>query len=248
MSTIYPLALLVAALVGLAFSTRWSKPHVSRNEVGVLIVSFLVLGGVSVALAGSRLVPIALLAAAGAAGVVLIRSLVVRKPRGRELAGHLAHLGLAMVLIGAGGSSLGEDFEGAMAPGDEVVVGGKEISLQGISTGEADRFIFVRADFDVNGAPAAPEIRAYEEQQVPVSEPELVTSPLGDVVVAISTVTADASVVNVSVFVRPMVWWVWAGALVLATAGLLDLAATGGAAAARRRSATRAQRSTGTTT
>ena len=247
-STVYPLVLFMVPLMGLAFSTKWSRPEITRQELAITALVFVAAVWLSLAVAVRRLVPIVLLGLAFAALSTLVWSLFRRKPRRHVLAGHLAHIGLAMVLIGAAGSSLGDDFEGSMRPGDEVEVAGETVRLESISTGEGDRFIFVRAVFDVQGAIAEPEIRAYEDQSLPVAEPALVTDPLGDVVVAISTVTADASEVAVSVFVRPMVWWVWAGALVVAVAGLVALSSTGAAGAARHRGARAGLRSGGTTT
>ena len=247
-STLYPVALVMVPLMGLAFSTKWSRAGITRREISAMAIAFVAAAGVALAVAVRRIGPIVLLALAFAALAALVRSLVTRRPQRRALAGHLAHLGLAMILIGAAGSSLGDDFEGTMSPGEEIDVGGKAVRLEGISTGEQDRYIFVRAVFDVEQSIAEPEIRAYEDQSLPVAEPALVTGPLGDVVVAISTVTPDASEVAVSVFVRPMVWWVWAGALLLGLAGLSSLFSTYAVAAGPRRTATAERRSAGTAT
>lgn len=247
-SAVYPLALVMAPLMGLAFSTKWSRLAITRREINMMLLVFVATAGLAFAVAVRRLIPIALLALSAASLVVLIGSLAVRRARRSALAGHLAHIGLAMVLIGAAGSSLGDDFEGAMRPGDQVEVAGEVVRLESISTGDEDRFIFVRAVFDVGGATARPEIRAYEDQSLPVAEPALVSDPLGDVVVAISTVTSDASEVAVSVFVRPMVWWVWVGALVLALAGLIALSSTGATGAVPRRRAIAGRQSGGTAT
>ncbi|MDX1468457.1 MAG: cytochrome c-type biogenesis CcmF C-terminal domain-containing protein [Acidimicrobiia bacterium] len=245
-STVYPLTLVMVPLMGLAFSTTWSGMATTKSEINTFVLVFVVAAGIALAVAVRRLAPIALIALAISALVALVRSLATRRPKRRILAGHMAHVGLVMVLIGAAGSSLGDQFEGAMRPGQEVEVAGKTVRLEAISTGEDDRFIFVRATFDVDGAAAEPEIRAYEDQSLPVAEPALVTDPLGDVVIAISTVTPDASEVDVSVFVRPMVWWVWAGALVVGLGGMVSLSSTTAAAEARRPEARAGQRSEGT--
>lgn len=82
-----------------------------------------------------------------------------------------------------------------------------------------------------------PQIRAYEDQPLPVPEPVLRSSPGADVVVAISRTNQDASGVEVSVFVKPLVFWVWAGALLIALGGLVGLISQGGSGARRRRAA-----------
>ena len=154
----------------------------------------------------------------------------------------LAHLGMAVFLAAVAGSSFGDQFTGSMMPGDTVTVAGHEVSLRAVSTGEGDRFVYVRGDFDVDGVRMSPEIRAYEDQGVPVSEPVLRSGLVDDVIVAISLLFPDAETVEVSVFVRPLVSWVWLGAALMGLAGLVALVATGGAAARQHRSAIAARR------
>jgi cytochrome c-type biogenesis protein CcmF len=140
-----------------------------------------------------------------------------------------------------------------MGPGETADLARYTIELETIEAGEADRFIYVAADvsFSRSGVDLfrlSPEIRAYEDQALPVPEPALRTTLVEDVVVAISRVAGDASVVEVSVFVRPLVTWVWVGAALIALAGLIALVSTGGDGARRRRSATEEQQTAGTTT
>ena len=190
----------------------------------------------------------ALLAPAMAGSVVLVWFLVSRRPRGRRLAGYLAHLGVLMVLTGAAGSAMGDQFVGVLSPGDTVEVGGHHITLIDIETGETDRYLFAEARVEVDGdVILTPQIRAYEDQALPVAEPDLRSTPAGDVIVAISLLFPDANAADVSVFVRPLVWWVWAGSLLLTLAGLLWLHATAGDVSGRRRLARAAPPSEGTT-
>ncbi len=104
--------------------------------------------------------------------------------------------------------------------------------------GEADRYVYVRATFTVDGETVTPEIRGYEDQATPVAEPALVSRPSGDVIVAVSLLFPDGETVAVSVFVRPLMWLVWLGAGLMGLTGLFALSARGGAGAGRRRSAT----------
>jgi len=119
-----------------------------------------------------------------------------------------------------------------------------------VDTGEADRYVFVRADFllDPFGkVMLSPEIRAYEDQSLPVAEPVVRSSLVDDVIVAISLLYPDGETVEVSVFVRPLVTWVWVGAALMALAGLVALVWRDGAVAGRRRPATAGQQRGGTT-
>jgi cytochrome c-type biogenesis protein CcmF len=178
-----------------------------------------------------------LIASALAAVSTLIVGMISGRRRGRRLTIYLAHLGMAVLLSGVAGSSFGADFNGTMVPGDTVEVAGHQLTLDEIETGDRDRYAFVRADFELDGAPISPEIRGYEEQATPVAEPALRSSPLDDVVVAISLLFPDGDTVEVSVFVRPLVTWVWVGAALMGVAGLAALFGRDGAASRRRRSA-----------
>ncbi|MFP4073354.1 MAG: cytochrome c-type biogenesis CcmF C-terminal domain-containing protein [Actinomycetota bacterium] len=235
--TVLPVA--VAIAVGLAVSIR-------RSWTTYLLVA-VAAAVVSLAIAGWR-VGALLFGPAFAAVALLAIGLVRGGMRGRRLTIYLAHLGMAVLLVGVAGSSFGGDFTGSMRPGESVTVAGHELVLRGVETGEADRYVFVRADFDLDGAPISPEIRGYEEQTTPVAEPALRAGLVDDVIVAVSLLFPDGETVEVSVFVRPLVMWVWAGAGLIALAGLVALFGRGGAASGPRRSATAEPRSGETTT
>lgn len=235
--TVLPVA--VAIAIGLAVSLRRSW------NVYLLVAAAAAV--VSVAITGWR-VGAVLLGPALASVVLLAVGLVKGEKRGRRVTIHLAHLGMAVLLMGVAGSSLGGDFTGSMRPGDSVTVAGHEIVLRGVETGEANRYVFVRADFDLDGAPISPEIRGYEEQATPVAEPALRPGVVDDVIVAVSLLFPDGETVEVSVFVRPLVTWVWAGAGLIGVAGLVALFGKDGAASGPRRSAIAEQQSGETAT
>jgi len=235
--TVLPVAVLVAASLAIALRTPWPW---------VLIVSLLVVAGVA-ALAGAR-VGMVLLAPAAGSFIGLIAGVVRKVPARRLWPAHLAHMGMALFLIAVAASSFGADHSGSMRTGESVAVGGHEVTLLAIETGEAERFVYARADFSVDGRTSSPEIRAYEDQAVPVAEPVLRSTPLGDVIVAISLLFPDGETVEVSVFVRPLVWWVWVGAALIGLAGLVALGGRGGDGARRRRLAREERQSGGTTT
>jgi cytochrome c-type biogenesis protein CcmF len=235
--TVLPLAVMVAMGLTLSLGSSW-RMYVTLTAAAATAV---------ILLAGWQLGSL-LLAPAVASLLLLGAQLARRRPRGRQFTLRVAHAGMAMFLIGVAGSSFGEDFAGSMVPGDVIDVGGHEVVLEEVESGQKDRFMYVRASFLVDGAPVAPEIRAYEDQSLPVAEPALFSTPLRDVIVAVSLLFPDGNTVAVSVFVRPFVWWVWMGAAVLALAGLSALFSRSGAAAAPRLSATEERRPAGTTT
>lgn len=248
-TTIYPIALLLAVLMPFALSTRWKRAGLSLGSVGIFIGTSAAVAILVVSLAiNPTWVGGGLLAPALAGTMVLTWFSVSRRPRGRRLAGYLAHLGVLMVLTGAAGSAMGDQFVGVLAPGDTVEVGGHHVAMIDIDTGETDRFLFAEARIEVDGdLILTPQIRAYEDQALPVAEPALHSTPASDVIVAISLLFPEANAADVSVFVRPLVWWVWAGSLLLTLAGLLWLHATAGDVSGRRRLARAVPPAEGTT-
>ena len=248
-TTVGPVTVLIVLALGLSLRTRWDAAGISMRALIVYLlgVSSLVLIVGLVASQGTVLAAV-LVGSASVAGLFLLRDLIVRRPM-RRLAPYLAHLGLATVVLASAGSAFGSDFSGSMSSGDVVEVGPKTVRLLGIETGEADRYQYVRARFEIGLEDVAePEIRAYEEQATPVAEPVLLSSPLSDTIVAISRVTQDLESVDVTVFVKPLVWWVWWGALLVAIAGVVALAGRSGGVAGQRQLATEAPQREETTT
>lgn len=235
--TIMPIAVVVAASLTLALRRRW-WPVLSLGAIAV--------AAITVAMVGPR-PGVWLIAPAVASLVSLAFAMTADRPRGRRLVAHIAHLGMALLLAALAGSSFGAEFTGTMRPGESVEVGGHRVELIELSTGEADRYVFVRAQFEVDESTLVPEIRAYEEQASPVAEPALRSNPIDDVTVAISLLFPDGETVDVSVFVRPLVWWVWVGAGLIGLAALVFLVGIAGDAARPRRSATAGLRRAGTT-
>jgi cytochrome c-type biogenesis protein CcmF len=234
--TVLPVAVMVAVSLTLALR-RWWYGYLAGMAGAAAVVSLIVGLQPVVALMAPALASLALL------GLAIIRD----RPRRRVLIAHLAHLGMALFLVGVAGSALGAELTGSMRPGDRVTVAGHEVVLTELSTGETDRYVFARAVFDVDGGRLVPEIRAYEEQALPVAEPALRSTPVDDVVIAISLLFPDGATVDVSVFVRPLVWWVWIGAAVMALAGLAFLFSRAGDGEGQRRWAREGQRREGTT-
>jgi cytochrome c-type biogenesis protein CcmF len=234
--TVLPVTVIVAIGLTLSLGLSW-KLYVTLVAFAIPLV--LLIGG-------SRL-GVVLLAPALASLALLGVDLVRRRPRGRQLTVRLAHVGMAVFLVGVAGSSFGDEFAGSMTPGDVVEVEGHEITLEEVDRGETDRFVYVRAAFLVDGVAVEPEIRAYEDQGLPVAEPAVRSTPLSDVTVAVSLLFPDGSTVAVSVFVRPLVWWVWVGSALMALVGLFALFSRTGAAAAPRRLARVGRRRAGTT-
>lgn len=246
----FPAVFVVLAGVALA---PWSSGDRSLPRQVIQYAALSVGACLVMVLVGWRS-PAPLAIASGAAGAALMigYEFVVRRAGRRHLIGGLAHLGVAILLFGAAGSSFGSEYHGGVSTGDEISVGGRRISITAITSGHRDDFSYVAADLAVSdgGGPGyvlVPEWRAYEGSVLPTPEPALRPGVGADVVAAISRTSDDAAVVWLDVFVRPLVGWVWVGAGLIGVSGLLGLATSFGPAARQRRSATTKLLPAGTT-
>ncbi len=247
-TTVLPVTLVIAVLVGFALETTWSSPRLRPADVVVYGGTALTAGALAMIL-GAQVPPggVALtILAAGALAALTVQGVRRRRWPGP---GRLAHLGLAMVLVGAGASSLGDEYVGAMSIGDTIEVGTHTVELVSVTTGEADRYIYVEGLFLIDASTEMrPQIRAYEDQRLPVAEPALRSTAVSDLMVAVSVVSPELAGFDVSVFLRPMVWWVWIGAIVISLAGLSALSRRYAVAEGRRRPAMTTPPPAGTTT
>lgn len=226
-ATILPIGVVIA--LSLFLSLRGARSAVYAGSCAAVAITTSLVVGIRMG---------TILFASALTSLIMLGSWMLRRrPTGRLFTAYVAHLGMAIVLVGVAGSSFGSEFEGSMRVGESVVVGDHEVTLEDLSTGQSGRLQYVRASFVVDGALLTPEIRAYEDQALPVSEPALRSTPVDDVVVATSLLFSDGETVAVSVFVRPLVWWVWVGAALIGLAGLVALFSRYGAAAVPRRSA-----------
>ena len=218
-----PLALVVLVLAGVG-------PRLGRRRTAPLgLAGPVLVGGMALAaavVAGWR-TPFAL-AVAALGGFTVAASAVdlVRNRRG----GHLAHLGLAVLLVGIAGSSTGEVVTATVGVGGEVAVAGFDVRNEGarVITGPDAAVQRVAAPVTVarNGEVVAelrPELRVDRSRGDQLAETALWSSPLTDVQVALRDADDDGRAL-LQVVVRPLMVWVWWGGLLMVAGGAWALA------------------------
>jgi cytochrome c biogenesis factor len=135
--------------------------------------------------------------------------------------GLVAHLGVAVLLAGVAGTATGTHRTASLVPGQEVTVGGHTLRLEQVDPvpapdgGRAARAtLTVRREkrYVATLRPVALVAASGDR----VSEATLRSTPLGDLQVALRTVSSGGGAVVVEVFVVPMAQWVWWGALLVA--------------------------------
>lgn len=140
----------------------------------------------------------------------------------------LGHLGLAMVMAGATVvSNYGIERDVRMQPGDRAMVGDYEIAFTDIGERRGPNFTAQYGSFDVylDGhlvTDLHPEKRQYPAGMSVMTEADIDAGLFRDVFVAIGErISDDAWAIRLQY--KPLVRWLWLGALVMAIGGFLAI-------------------------
>ncbi len=136
----------------------------------------------------------------------------------------LAHLGVAVFIAGVTVvTNYQTEKDVKMNIGDTVNVGGYDFQLRNLAQLPGPNYQAVRADIEVteNGAPVAmmhPEKRAFTTAQSVTSETAIDRSIFRDLYLALGD-QVDNRAWTVRVYHKPLVNWIWGGALLMAIGG-----------------------------
>ncbi len=187
-------------------------------------------------------------------GTVVVVGSIVAAARawrqGRRAAGQtIAHAGVLLFAIGVAGSVFATQRTVVVEAGGTVEVGGVQVRNEGVRVEPGERAgvdrVVATVVIDRGGSTSVlhPELVVFSADPATsagggfqpsgvLAETALRSSPLVDIQVVLRRATDDGSMI-LDVGVRPLVWWIWWGAAVMAL---------GGALAARVSSADRAVR------
>jgi cytochrome c-type biogenesis protein CcmF len=153
---------------------------------------------------------------------------LVRRNR-RRYGGYLVHLGLAVVVFGMAGSFFRSQTEVAAKPGTSFHFAGYTFAYRRLDQ-------FAAPDKDVNmaivdlyrgGSRVAtlrPQLNFHRNWDQPQSEIAIRTTPAADTYVVLAALDPDGSGVF-RVHDNPLVVWIWVGALISVSGGLVALLA-----------------------
>jgi len=214
---------------------RLTWAGVAALAAGILAWSFHtdgpVMAGVGIALAawiaGGVVTELAGRIALGRVGLGESLSRLVRLPR----AAHgmtLAHLGLAIAIVGMTGSAAWkEETIAVLTPGESAALGGYEYRLDGVTRVDGPNWWAFHATFTVinDGKPIAtlePERRFFRVQRTPTTEAAIRTTGLADLYAVIGDPDGEGGW-TVRLYHEPLVPWIWFGALAMVAGGLVSL-------------------------
>ena len=140
----------------------------------------------------------------------------------------LAHLGLAVAIVGMTASSAWKvESVQVMKPGDSITIGDFAYRFDGVAPAQGPNYIAERATFTVtrDGKPYTmlyPERRQYEVQEQPTTEAAIQSSIRGDIYAVIGDHAGPQSW-TVRIYHQPLVPWIWVGGTLMALGGLTSL-------------------------
>jgi cytochrome c-type biogenesis protein CcmF len=247
-ATFIPLMLPMIAALGLGPMLAWKRGDI-RGVLGRLRLAFVVTAATAVAfgyLLWGRSVfgVLGLALAAWLATAVLIEfaercgmtkgggpATWWRRARGLPRASYgmsIAHFGLAVCMVGMTASSLwqSESIQ-VMKPGDTATVGGYTYTFHGAGPAEGPNYVATRGRFTVTSggtqiAQLAPEKRRYLVSGRETTEAAIRTRPLGDLFAVVGD-AQDGGGYTVRLYFKPMVAWIWAGAILMSIGGVVSL-------------------------
>ena len=138
----------------------------------------------------------------------------------------IAHLGLAIVIIGAMGAGVWRsETVRLMNVGDAIVAGGYSATLARVESVEGPNYLSETAQFDLAKSGRAlssllAERRYYPVRQMQTTESAIRTTLLGDFYLAFGERHNDAGWV-VKAWYNPLVFWLWLGAGLMALGGVV---------------------------
>ncbi len=140
----------------------------------------------------------------------------------------LAHLGIAVTIVGIAGSSSWQTEEiRSLAIGESTPVAGYEFTLADVRDAPGPNYTSQLATVDVSRDGRAvtklyPEIRFFPVAGQTTTEAAIRTSLFADLYAVVGEPTGSGSF-TVRFYQNPMVPWIWLGALVMVFGGLLSL-------------------------
>jgi len=139
-----------------------------------------------------------------------------------------AHAGAGMVIIGIVASSAWQvEKLQIMKPGESVSVGGYDFTFEGAAPIPGPNYSAVRGVFQISRdgvdiAVLQPESRTYQDPPMDTTEAAIRTSWGGDLYAVIGDPTGDGSW-STRFYNKPMIHWIWMGALIMVFGGLVSL-------------------------
>lgn len=156
----------------------------------------------------------------------------LRKQPRSFLGMHIAHIGVGVFILGAAwATGYGSEEHHKVAPNETVVIAGYQLTFKHLEGKQGPNYQSLMAHFLVskNDKPIAwlrPEKRKYTSSELPMTEASLYHTPFEDVYVSMGEMLGDDFTTSpwlIRFYYRPLMGWVWYGAILMAFGAFLSL-------------------------
>jgi len=241
-----PVMVPLIILMGFGGLSRWKndnfKTLLKRLRVSVVLaivasvgLPFLIVGQWTVG--GAITSALGIWAIASALTVLFERIRGARQPLTRLASTPLAIWGMVVAHAGIGVFVLGVGFTSAysverdvsLAPGESQTFGDYEFRFDGVTRGQGPNFEYESGTVTVltNGelfTTLLPEKRVYLVDKSPMTEAAIDIGLRRDLFVSLGEPTGDNGSYSLRVQIKPMIRWIWSGAVLMALGGFLAAA------------------------
>ncbi|WP_284614820.1 heme lyase CcmF/NrfE family subunit [Aquabacterium humicola] len=232
-TVLLPVFVPLLALVALGPLARWKQldpRSMARSLRGAAL--FALAGAAGIPVAMGRFSPIVALGMLLALWIIASTAMQLKarlksgNPPPAFWGMHVAHLGLAAVVIGitlVKGYEVEKDVR--MAPGDTLAIGAYSLQMVGVSPVSGPNYTAQRGELRLlqDGRllrTMHPEKRAYQSSQMPMTESAIDSGLTRDVYVSLGE-PLDNGAWSVRAYVKPFVGWIWGGCVLMALGGAL---------------------------
>jgi cytochrome c-type biogenesis protein CcmF len=150
--------------------------------------------------------------------------------RGRRRFGsYIVHASMVVVIIAiAVSSSMRQETELSFSKGQTQQVSGYEVTFLGVEERrEPHRFLTIgRFNVKRDGKELAvltPRMSQYESMREPIGSPDVYTTAAGDFYISLSNVDTASQTASITVFVAPLIVWIWISVIFMGIGGLISL-------------------------
>jgi cytochrome c-type biogenesis protein CcmF len=239
-----PLALALVFLMGVGPLIAWRRS--SLDTVAKTFAAPIIFGavtGICAFIAGLRewYVLTALSLGAFALGTVFVefrrgvsarRHMVSENParafvnlvakNNRRYGGYIIHIGVVMAFVGIVASSFFKtEVKKSLKQGESFQVGSYELEFLGLSQNETSHLETISARLELlrDGKPIVlmePAKLFYKRPQQPATSVAIRSTPAADLYVVLAGIDDATGLTTFQVFLTPLVFWLWAGGLIMA--------------------------------
>jgi cytochrome c-type biogenesis protein CcmF len=141
----------------------------------------------------------------------------------------IVHISIVMMFVGIAGSGAYEiEKQAALKPGESIKAGKFDFKFDSLSADHGPNFTAVAANIIVSKgteviATLNPSQAYYYSGAEPISEVDIRRSLAGDIYVALSALDKTTQLINLRVLIKPLINWIWIGAMGLVLGTMLVL-------------------------